>query len=466
MQVLEKIQQAETEQKQKTDPYRTAFHLMPPVGWLNDPNGLCHFRDEYHVFFQYSPFHPEGGMKCWGHYTSKDLLHWQYQGVTFLPDTKWDKDGAYSGSCYTDGEKMYLYYTGNVKEDGNHDYITSGRQSNTLYVESEDGRHFTEKECVLNQYPAGYSCHIRDPKVWKQDGRYYMILGARTAEDAGAVLLYQSDDKKHWELYKEFTSQKTFGYMWECPDSFMLDGKEILAVCPQGVERQELKYQNIYLSGYFLLDHGFEVRGDERLFREWDMGFDFYAPQTFEDEKGRRLLIGWAGLPDIEKEYTNASVAYGWQHCLTSIRQLSVNNGIVSQYPVAEYNELRSREVKFENGNAEEIQAAFDFVCEGITTSEFMITISDEISLKYENGVLSLAFTGTSGCGRHIRRAEVARIHDLRILADTSIMEIFINHGEIVMTTRYYMESAKRSIYTENLDGQITVWEMTGYQYR
>ena len=24
-----------------SDRFRQRFHLMPPVGWLNDPNGLC-----------------------------------------------------------------------------------------------------------------------------------------------------------------------------------------------------------------------------------------------------------------------------------------------------------------------------------------------------------------------------------------------------------------------------------------
>ncbi len=34
------------------DGWRLKFHLMPPAGWLNDPNGLCQFRGEYHVFLQ------------------------------------------------------------------------------------------------------------------------------------------------------------------------------------------------------------------------------------------------------------------------------------------------------------------------------------------------------------------------------------------------------------------------------
>lgn len=27
-------------------------------------------------------------------------------------------------------------------------------------------------------------------------------------------------------------------------------------------------------------------------------GFDIYATQTFQDEQGRRILIGWMGIPD------------------------------------------------------------------------------------------------------------------------------------------------------------------------
>jgi len=36
--------------------FRLGHHLMPPVGWLNDPNGLCWYKGRYHVFFQYAPF--------------------------------------------------------------------------------------------------------------------------------------------------------------------------------------------------------------------------------------------------------------------------------------------------------------------------------------------------------------------------------------------------------------------------
>ena len=64
---------AEAERNANRDgKFRQKFHLMPPTGWLNDPNGLCQFKGVYHAFFQYSPFNAEGGVKMWGHYTSRD----------------------------------------------------------------------------------------------------------------------------------------------------------------------------------------------------------------------------------------------------------------------------------------------------------------------------------------------------------------------------------------------------------
>lgn len=80
--------------KAASDPHRQRFHIQPPVGWLNDPNGLCKVGDTYHVFYQYSPFNPNGGVKMWAHVTSRDLLHWEQQPVMLYPDEPFDCHGA------------------------------------------------------------------------------------------------------------------------------------------------------------------------------------------------------------------------------------------------------------------------------------------------------------------------------------------------------------------------------------
>ena len=108
----------------------------------------------------------------------------------------------------------------------------------------------------------------------------------------------------------------------------------------QGLTREEFRFQNIYQSGYFILKDG---KPEEKAFREWDHGFDFYAPQTFQDGKGRRILIGWMGMPDADEEYVNPTAeSEGWQHCLTVPREVTYKNGMIYQYPVEELNGLRT----------------------------------------------------------------------------------------------------------------------------
>ena len=43
------------EKQASNDEYRLNYHLMPPTGWLNDPNGLCQFEGIYHLYYQYAP---------------------------------------------------------------------------------------------------------------------------------------------------------------------------------------------------------------------------------------------------------------------------------------------------------------------------------------------------------------------------------------------------------------------------
>ena len=115
---------------------------------------------------------------------------------------------------------MQLYYTGNIRLPGDYDYIHDGREINTIRVVSRDGAHFGKKELLLKtaDYPAECTRHVRDPKVWKKNGRYYMVLGARLKGGQGAALVYDSCDLKKWKFLKKITTPEAFGYSWECPD--------------------------------------------------------------------------------------------------------------------------------------------------------------------------------------------------------------------------------------------------------
>lgn len=433
--------------------YRLELHLMPKEGWLNDPNGLCCYQNKYHVFFQYSPKDVNGGEKSWGHFLSKDMINWEFLGVVITPDCEYDKDGAYSGCAFTNHGRMEIFYTGNVKEAGDYDYIHAGRGANVLSVISQDGIHFSKKELVMTNadYPKDFTCHIRDPKVYEEDGICYMLLGGRKNQEQGALIRYQAlkgsdgDRRRKWIFDTELTTEKPFGYMWECPDYFQMQDKIVVMCCPQGVERQEVVFQNKYSSGYFILEKLEYNSGkvDVEKYHELDQGFDFYAPQTFEDDRGRRILYGWAGVPETEEEYTSEpTIKEGWQHCLTLPRELILKNGKLYQTPVEEIDTLRMEEQRITTHTNTVEGNAIDIVISGIR--EFhTITLNQDMILEWieDKRQLKLEFLNDTGAGRKVRRCQLKELTEIRIIKDTSLLELFINEGERVFTTKYFPEN-------------------------
>mgnify|MGYP001172732968 FL=1 len=418
------------------DPFLLDLHVYPETGWLNDPNGLCYFDGLYHFYFQYSPLDAKRGDIIWGHVTSPDLITYKREEPFIFADSALDKDGAYSGSAFIKNGKINFFYTGNVKHEGDFDYITAGRDHNTIKIGS-DGFTYNGKTLVMDHkdYPADMTRHVRDPKIYEKDGAYYMFLGARSLSNKGMVLIFKSEDLENFTYHMRVETDFDFGYMWECPDYFDLEGQGILVCCPQGVKSEEYRYQNIYQAGFFPLDLDLENKTYKlKDFVELDYGFDFYAPQTFEYPSGRRILIGWMGMPDAD--YTNPT-EYDWQHAFTIPRVLSFENGKLYQRPIEEYQKLRDRKISLGKGTAY-MGKVFEAVAENIR-GDFSINIREDVTLTYENRILTLDM-GESSHGRKLRRIKLDQVNKLEIFSDKSSLEIFVNNGEKVMTTMVYSE--------------------------
>ena len=424
--------------------WRQSLHIEPPEGWMNDPNGLCFFDGIYHVYFQYSPGTPGGeSNRCWGHFVSPDLLSWKYDGIVLKPDIPEDRDGVFSGSAVALSDHIEFFYTGNVMEEGEHDFILEGRGANVIMVSSPDGSKMSDKKVILrnSDYPSFCSCHVRDPKVRIENGVYKMVLGARTVDDKGCVLLYEGSSCDSLK-YSRCIAVPDMGYMWECPDIFTTGDRQYLAICPQGIDRDKFRFQNIFHSGYFMFDN------DELSdFEEFDYGFDFYAPQTFSAPDGRRFLIGWMGIGD--EAYVNPTTELGWQHCLTLPRELTAGpDGKILQNPVRELESLRKSVKKIDKevweGLPFEVNAS-DF------SSDVRIAISGaEIMWNKDSGILSLRLN-EEGFGRDERRIRIENLNSLRIIADISSLEIYINNGRYVMSTRFYPEHRQVKILAEGV---------------
>ena len=74
-----------------------------------------------------------------------------------------------------------------------------------------------------------------------------------------------------------------------------------------------------------------------------------------------------------------------------------------------------------------------------------------------------IAITGTVdraavGGGRAARRAPVAELRSVRVVADTSTVEVFVNGGETCFSTRYYPVTP--SVDLSAPGAEIRFWEL------
>lgn len=465
---LEQAQKAvqEASEKVKNTPYRLGYHIMAPAHWINDPNGLIQWNGEYHVFYQHHPYSPKGGPIHWGHVKSKDLVFWEHLPIALAPGEDYDKNGCFSGSAVDNNGKLTLVYTGHVNLDVEKDEFIEFQ----CIAESSDGIHFKKhlSNPVISDPPNGCSPHFRDPKVWKHGDKWYMVLGNQV-NNLGNVVLYESSDLINWE-YQGILAQSTgkMGYMFECPDFFELDGKHILLFSPQGIKPEGDFYQNLYQNGYYIGEFNFEKREFlHGAFVELDKGFDFYAGQTFLDDMGRRIIIGWMSMwESLMPEQEN-----GWAGAMTIPRELRVNeNGKLVMTPVEELKKLRgehhtlsttviSGHKRLEHIYGECLEIIAEFSLKESKAQKFGIHMrcsadrSEKTTIYYDinTGKITVDRNQSGKGDGEIRRSEIhgqgRETIKLHLFIDRSSLELFINDGETVMTTRIYPDPS--SVYID-----------------
>lgn len=446
------------------DPYRLHYHMMPPVGLLNDPNGFVFYQGHYHMFYQWNPFATKHGAKFWGHYMSVDLVHWNSAPIALAPDQWYDKDGCYSGSAVVYGDKLYLFYTGNVKnEQGN-------REAYQCLAVSDNGVDFCKKGPIIH-VPDGYTAHFRDPKVFYREGQWNMVIGAQNSQEQGEVVLYTSSDLENWKFRGAIAgSHKSelgeFGYMWECPDLFRLNDRDILVFSPQGLEPDGYKYNNIFQSGYLSgwVDYS-NYHFNHDAFQEMDRGFDFYAPQTTDDSTGRRLLFGWMGNAEAE-EGQHPTVKNNWIHALTLPRYLEWKGGKLLQHPVKELKLLRLNKVSHRNVQLKDQKADLDQIHGNVMELKIAIRESSAKTFSITLGESKLTYnqnTSTFSFQRRCfnkdefesRHCHLNELRNIQLYKDTSSLEIFINQGEEVFTSRIFDKPGETKVIFQ-AEGQVT----------
>ncbi len=454
---LERVRAFEREQAMKLPAgERPLFHLTPLVGWMNDPNGFCYYKGQYHLFYQYHPFSRQWGPMHWGHAVSDDLVHWTYMPCALAPDTAADAGGCFSGSAVEtpDGQLM-LVYTG-VQPAG-----TFRRETQAQCVAVGDGTDF--EKSLLNpivrhaHLPEGYSeFDFRDPKVWRdRDGMYRMVAGNRHEARQGTVVLLESPDGLDWRFVGEIdASSCEYGRMWECPDFFPLDGKQVLLVSPQEMHAREefhAGFGTVCLLGDW--DEK-DCRFERRAVQPVDHGLNFYAPQTLLAPDGRRIMIGWMDNWETCKE---APRRHPWYAQMSVPRELWVENGRLMQRPVREieglwqdtvtHNRVTVREEAFLPGvQGRLLDMTVTLHTEGSACRRFTLRVArdDEhyVQIRCDLARGELVFDRSRGGShrdivhtRHVRAEVQNGTLTLRLLLDKESVELFINGGERAVTS-------------------------------
>ena len=227
--------------------------------------------------------------------------------------------------------------------------------------------------------------------------------------------------------------------MWECPDYFEVDGKEIFMFSPQGITRMYPNYENMYQIGYSVVEEGIENIDKLDNFTLLDYGHDFYASQTFLDEDNNRVLIGWMYVPD--SSYTNPTTKFGYQNCLTAPRVVNYKDGKVRQTLHKSVKDLLGSDIKSNDFNKN------TWYYKQEHGESFEISVAD-FKVSYDNKELKISF-GTSGYGRNDRKYKLD-LENVEIVFDSSSIELFANDGSFALSTRFYPENHNVKISATN----------------
>jgi beta-fructofuranosidase len=463
------------------DSYRYTFHVMGEIGWINDPNGFVQFNEEYHLFYQHNPYSALWGPMHWGHVTSDDLVKWEYQPIAVAPIV-FDAGGgaAFSGSAIEVDNELYIMYTENWM----------GYQDQVI-AKSTDGIHFEKinsGNAVIDADDLPWYANpvdFRDPKIWEADGVYYSVIGSRQINDYGQVLLFKSENLLDWEFVGPVIqgSQSTkgkLGYMFECPDVFELNGKDVLIMSPQQITSHRNDHGTVFVVGDLNYETGILENWQYEDIKEIDYGFDFYAPQTMIDSNGRRIMVAWMQ----SWNRSPLTTGLGWAGAMTFPRELTLDedNNLI-QYPIQELMNYRQNEFNFKENvlestvlekqsNTADIEVTFT-PNNGKTGITLLSNDANQgVEVYYENGHIVLDRSAVMG-GRfpgeenHITSVPVDLKEDgtisLRILLDKHSVEVFVNDGKYAITSTvvYHPNNQGIVLYSENeLIMDVNIWDI------
>ena len=447
--------------------YRQHYHIQSITGLLNDPNGFVFHDGVWHLFYQWCPWGAVHGLKYWYHTVSTDLVTWKNMGVCIRPDTEFDNKGAYSGSALPTEHGVYLYYTGNHRDE---DWT---RKSYTCLVDLKDDQTAVKLPPLFGPH-ADYTEHQRDPKIIfnESNGKYYIVLGAQTRDKRGCIIIYTADSPtQDWHFAGELKVPgfESFGDMWECPSIETISGYDVLIFCPQHLKLPG-RGGAVHHSGYLLGHMDWETltfTPDNTSFHVLDFGFDAYAAECAANphDKNKATLVAWMGLPDASYPTDEED----WSGCLTLPRELRVRDRRLIQQPLDELRALRGKKLDLESANLLPRVCEIEVISRGGDMTLRLFAKEDGtggLTVAYDDSAKEIT-VDRSGMERRFNielgeqrtRPLPKGLFHLRFFIDRSSVEIFVNDGDAVFSSRIFPAAGEERLFLDG-DASMHLWEL------
>ncbi len=470
--------------------YRPLYHHTPAYGWMNDPNGMFYKDGVWHLYFQHNPYGSTWGNLSWGHSTSTDLVHWQYEGDPVMPDA-WGL--IFSGSSVVDTDNTAGFGPGAIVA-----FYTSAKstpwgdvQMQSMAYSTDGGKSFTRYEG--NPILTSTERDFRDPKVfWYAPGKHWVMLLAVGQQ----MQIFSSKNLKEWKHESDFgLKHGAHGGVWECPDlvELPIEGtkeKRWVLICNLNPGGPFGGSATQYFVGTF---DGKKFTNQFPTKTKWmDYGKDHYATVTFSNAPdGRCVALGWmsnwqyaAVVPT--KQYRSANTI---ARDLTLYRQ--GGDLLLKSAPSKEIEAARKDMKSLKKFNVSDAYSIDNLLDDNNGAYEIEMEIrnngaekivftllngkGESVKMYYDTAlrqfVMDRSVSGETAFSRDFPAMTVAPVPEtgdftLRLFVDRSSIEAFGDGGKFVMTNIVFPSEPYNKMKFESVRGSFTVKKMNVYKLK
>ncbi|MBN2377547.1 MAG: GH32 C-terminal domain-containing protein [Sedimentisphaerales bacterium] len=447
----------ELREKLLRDPYRPGYHFVIPegVGMPFDPNGAIYWKGRYHLFYIFQDARTGKNDHHFGHISSTDLFHWRFHEPGLV-------SGMFSGNCFVnkDGVPTMCYH-----QVGQGNALAVALDDDLNKWKKLDSNPITPKTKEGDEHHGKYSSW--DPFGFIDNDTYYAIFGGKRPGIAKCSTL-GGDWQYCGDLFAHEVEGVSINEDVSCSELFRLGNKDMILCISHQLG---CRY---YLGEW--KDEQFYPEFHEKM--SW-VDHSFFAPESLEDDKGRRIMWAWV----FDKPGFGTRKISGWSGTMSLPRVLSLGEDdrlrmdVPKEIENLRYNPKVKKNITIKAdtehrvtgivGNS--IELAIEMTTE--SAQQFGVKVccspdgSEETLVYYDSPDKKLKIDTTKSSLKEGPRSIEAGPFELkereplklRVFVDKSVVEVFANGRQAVMRRIYPTQADSVNMVLFSKGGQVKV---------